>query len=455
MLCRVLCVLLFLAWTTERAADEMYWGNWRSIFAAPNFLFESVPGVHLMTWQLLLLALGPLCLLLPGAFRRRAWPMDAAIFTSLGAIAFTFAWGVARGGSAYQSYYQLHWFVTALYIGLLLMSILGGPADLKAIGKTILAAALVRATLATYFYLFYVRGRNLDPWPEYITSHDDSLLFTAAIIVTLAWAIARRRASSWLWFGVVFLWIAAGMKANNRRIAWLELIAMLVFAYLLLPRRSLMRRRANRLVLLAAPVLALYVGVGWGRGGAIFAPVRAIATNVGEQENTSSIARHEENLNLVWTYLKSPLLGLGWGHTYREASSTYTRGFGPSFYQYGYLPHNSMVALATFAGLPGLAGIWLVVPVTAFLATRAYRHAARRTDAAAAMAALCYLPAYAVHAYGDIGFESFTGCLLLGVALGVAGELAATTGAWPTASARRMAKGPARTAQDGETRRAA
>ena len=36
-------------------------------------------------------------------------------------------------------------------------------------------------------------------------------------------------------------------------------------------------------------------------------------------------ARDEEDLNLVWTFQKSPLLGQGWGHGYQEASSAFTR----------------------------------------------------------------------------------------------------------------------------------
>jgi hypothetical protein len=41
------------------------------------------------------------------------------------------------------------------------------------------------------------------------------------------------------------------------------------------------------------------------------------------------------------------------------------------------------------------------------------------------MAALGILPAYAAQCYGDIGFQSLTGALILGVALAVAGKAAA------------------------------
>jgi len=78
-----------------------------------------------------------------------------------------------------------------------------------------------------------------------------------------------------------------------------------------------------------------------------------------------------------------------------------------------------------FGGLVGISGIWLVVPVAAFHAVRGYRGGARRLDRAGAMAALCILPAYGAQCYGDIGFESLTGGLILGVAIAVAGKTAA------------------------------
>jgi hypothetical protein len=266
-------------------------------------------------------------------------------------------------------------------------------------------------------------------------------------MVTLAWAMARRRWASWAWFVFVFVWLAAGMRANNRRLAWIELVAMLGFAYLMLPRGGL-RRRINWLAVAAAPLLIIYVTVGWGRGGAVFAPVRSISSVLDEQKDLSTMARSEENLNLVWTYQKSPLLGVGWGNGYREASSAFTRGFD-KFELYPYLPHNSLVGIATFAGAIGLTGILLPLPVAAFLALRGYRRAVTPAERAAAMAALVYLPAWGMQAFGDIGFQSLTGGLLLAIAFASANRVAAWSGAWPTKATPRVASGGPAVAQPG------
>jgi O-Antigen ligase len=441
MLCRVLCAFLFVAWTAERIGDVMYYANWRSPFQLFGHFFVSVPGIRMPPWEILLLLVAPLCFLRPGAFRQRPWPMDAAILVSLATVALTFFWGLARGGSAYQSYWQLHNFLSALLMGALLLSVVRNPGDVKALGLTILAAALVRATLATYFFVVHVRGRNLSPYPMFMTSHADSLLFAAGVLVALCWAFARMRWTSWLAAAVVVPWLLVGMKVNNRRSAWIELAVSLVFGYLLLRRERRVRRRVNRWMLAAAPLLVVYVVVGWNRPGPLFAPLRAVSTTTGEGEDVSSIARNEESMNLVYTYLENPLLGTGWGHPYREISSSYTGSFGEKsrFWQYPFLPHNSLVGIAAFGGVVGLVGIWLVVPMTAFLASGSYRRAARSVDRAASMAALCFLPAYGVDAFAYISCHGLTSGLLLSVAMATAGKVSAWTGAWPTRASRSRA----------------
>src|SRR5258708_20821139 len=95
MLCRVMCAVLFVGWTAEWPREQdpvLYYGHWRSVFEVFGPLFVSVPGINLFPWQLLLLALAPVCLLQPSAFRRRAWSMDAAILASLPSIAVTYVW---------------------------------------------------------------------------------------------------------------------------------------------------------------------------------------------------------------------------------------------------------------------------------------------------------------------------------------------------------------------------
>ena len=426
MLCRLTCALLFVGWTAEWPLETdkvLYCGYWRSPFQALGSLFVSVPGLGLFPWQLAILLLAPLCLLRPGAFRRRAVLLDFAIVVSFVSLALTFVWGWTRGGSAYNAYYQLWRFLVALLVALILLSVIRSSRDVKALGVTVLLAALVRGTLAMYFYWAVVHGR-IDPAPPYMTTHDDTVLFIAGVVIVLSWALARESAMAWVAALLVTAHLLYAIILNDRRLAWIELLLVLAVMYFVLPAGR-MHRRVNRALLFAAPLLIVYVIVGWGREGAVFEPVHALST-AGSNEDASSLARQEEIRNLLYTLAVAgnPVLGTGWGVPYQKLTSVYAN-FGPEWWQYLYMPHNSLLALAVFGGLVGIGGIWLVVPMSAFLAMRAYRGSVSAVDRAGAMAALCILPAYGAQCYGDLGFQSLTGGLILGVALGVAGKVSA------------------------------
>jgi hypothetical protein len=365
--------------------------------------------------------------------------MDAAILTSFASVALTFVWGWGRGGSAYNAYYQLWKFLAALLVGLLLLSVIRTPRHLKGLGLTVLTAAVVRGTLAIYFYWTVVRGR-IEPPPPYMTTHDDSVLFVAGVIIVLSWALARRTLASWLVAAAVSGHLLYAITLNGRRLAWIELLLALTLVYFTFPRGSL-NRRVNLVLLAVAPLLLLYVLVGLDRPEPAFAPLRALTT-AGSYEDNSSMAREEEIKNLLHTLATdgNPLLGTGWGIPYQKVSSIYANF--TEWWQYPYLPHNSLLGLAVFGGLVGIGGIWLVVPVAASLAMRGYRRSTGAIDGAAGMAAICILPAYGAQCYGDIGFQSLTGGLILAVAMGAAGKVSAWTAVRPERVMRREPRFP-------------
>ncbi len=429
MLCRVFCALLFVAWTAERpVADDpiLYCGLWRSPLQVLGPLFATVPVVSQPLWRILVFLTAPVVFLRPGAFRQRPWSLDAALLVSALSIGVTVLWGVGRGGSTYQAYFQLNSFLTALLVTWLLISAIRTPRDLRRLGITVVSAAVVRGVLATYFYLFHVRGRTLDAVPQYMTTHDDSVLFVAGFLTVLSWSLVRDRLRTWLLAAPTFGILLVAIVVNNRRLAWIELLLGLAVLYRLLPSRGV-RRRINLLALLFAPVVLLYAAVGWGRQGPIFAPLRALSTT-GSSEDSSSLARHEENANLTHTLrvAGNPLFGTGWGQPYLKITSWYAN-FGAEWWQYRYLPHNSLLGIAVFSGLTGLFGIWLVVPVTALLASRGCRATSQTIERAAGMTAIGILPAYAAQCFGDIGFQSFTSAMILSVAMATAGKTYAWT----------------------------
>ena len=433
-------VLLLVAWVGEwpLALDAvLYNGLWRSPFVALGFLFEPVPGIRLFTWQLLLLALAPACLLAAGAFKSRARELDRAILVSIVCVAITFMWGWLRGGSGYYAYYQVWRWLTALLVAFLLMSVVRSPRDLATLGKLIVLAALIRATLCIYFYWAHIRGNGYTF--EYVTNHDDSVLFVTATLVVGCWAAVKGGRAAWSTTILVSVYLFYAMVLNDRRIAWVELALASVALYMLIGPGPL-RRQINRWLIVTGPIALAYVVIGLNSDAAIFSPIRALA-EARRGTDLSSLARQEEIRNLLYTLAEfgNPLFGTGWGHRYEKLTNLWSN-FGSLWVLADYTPHNSLLGMVVFAGLLGVFGIWGVIPVAALLAARGYRGATAPLPRTAAMVAIGVLVVYSVHCFGDVGFNSFVACLFLGAALATAGKVAVWS---ETATANSTAPAPA------------
>ncbi len=424
--------LLLIAWLGEWPLNidtELYFGHWRSMFGALGPLFAPVPGISLFPWQLLLIALAPFCIGAATTARMHAREMDRAIIVSIASIAVTFLWGFARGGSAYYAYYQLWRLLTALLIAYMFMSGLRSQRDLATLGKIVILTGLIRATICIYYYWVYIHDKAF-PLPEYITSHDDSLLFVAAILTSLIWALLKGGKVTWMTTGFVVLYVLYAIVLNTRRLAWVEMVLAFALIYFLLgpgPVRSLINRWAKWI----APVGLIYFVAGMGSNSPIFAPVHALTTT-GSNYDPSSLTRQEEARNLLRTLADggNPLFGLGWGLPYEKVEH-YWSNYDANWVLVLYTPHNSLLGLAAFSGLVGIIGIWGVMPMGAYLAARGYRASTDLIPRAAALIALGCLAIYSAHCYGDIGLQSFPGVVMFGVSLAVAGKVAA----WSTARA--------------------
>lgn len=422
---KVLVALLFVTWVGEAPVSVdpvLYNGNWRSPFVLLGWVFVPIPGIKLTTLQLVMVLMLPFCLSAKRA-RFHARELDRGIVVSVICIAATVLWGLATGGSAYFAYYQVWRFLLALALAFMLMSAIKRERDLYLIGRSLVIAAVIRAILCIYYYWKYLAGEEGLVW-EYVTNHDDSILFITAVEILLVWALLK--GGRWRWtmaIGIVLL-ILYAVVLNDRRIAWVELVFGIPALYLLLGPCEL-RRRLTRWGIIACIPLAAYVGAGMFSNHAMFAPVHALLSTSDYSDN-SSVAREEENRNLLRTLTDhgNPLTGTGWGNPYAMVERVYNN-YDEAWVLAPYTPHNSLIGLAVYSGYIGLLGMWGLVPLTAWLAARGYR---RRPDSgliqASAIVSIGLLCTYSVHCYGDIGLQSLPASVMLGAAMGVAGRIA-------------------------------
>jgi hypothetical protein len=445
MITLIMFGLLFVGWVAEWPLDRdtvMYTGKWRSFLGVFGPLFNPVPGISLFPWQILLLALAPFCLAGSGPLRRHSPQLDRAIFLSVACILVTFLWGWGHGGSAYFAYYQVWRFLAALLIAYMLMSLVRSEGDLVTLGKLVVVAALLRATVCIYYFWTHLSGK-VDPLPEYVTNHDDSLLFVLGVLIVLIGALLKGGRGPWTTVALVVPCLFYAMMLNKRRIAWVELGLSLLLIYTLMGAGPV-RSRINRWAAWSAPLVLTYIAVGWGSDSSVFAPVHALLTT-GSNDDPSSLTRQEEVRNLLRTLvgLGNPIFGTGWGLPYNKMESLWSN-YDADWILTLYTPHNSLLGLATYAGLVGIIGIWGVVPMGAYLAARGCRATPELVPRTAGMIALGAIAVFSVHCYGDIGFQSFTGSLLFGAALATIGKVAVWSEALPAAgTARSAGAGPA------------
>jgi hypothetical protein len=344
------------------------------------------------------------------------WTIFGAFFVEL--------WGAVQGGFDFgNSLWQVE---HAAYLPLFFFAFhyaFRGPQDQVAVGKAIIYAATLRATLAWYLRHFFTPN-DIDAMPV-ATTHTDSLLFAGAFGLCVALVLEIPSRKNKLLCLVVLPILFLGMQANNRRIVWVEVALALAVLFLAMPMTRV-KRKLVRWTLAALPVVVLYLVVGWNQNGTFFHGAAVVRSVVDPTTDASSQWRENENLDLIVTLKSSPLFGLGYGHKYIgpiEIDDVYA--------QEHFLPHNSLLGVWAFGGVVGFSLNWMLLAVAAFVACRAYNRARRPVDRVACVWLLQMLMVYMDHCFGDLALGTPTAVLLVGAGMAVVGKLALTTGAWP------------------------
>ena len=306
---RAIAIILYLMLVSEDVG--VYSNLLVTPFRWPEQILFGASFLKLPLWtdvQLgLLVALGGKGL----APRMRARPMDRALLGSVACVGLWAALGMYRGSNLQQTGFQTFCFLNCICFCFLLLAVMRTPAHHALLLKAIVAAAVHRSVMATGFYLFVVRNLPWNLAPEFMTTHDDSVLFVTALVILIANVLERATRKPGVLLAVLGPLILVAIQVNNRRLAWMELVSAIVVAYPLLPT-SPRKRRVNRTLLTVLPVVALYATIGWGRSERIFKPLASFASASSEKD-ASTRSRDNENAGLIFTFAQGRMLGTGWG----------------------------------------------------------------------------------------------------------------------------------------------
>jgi O-antigen ligase len=353
----------------------------------------------------------------------QASPIATFAIVSLLGVLWMGLFGLATGGQfRFVLWQSIKWLYVPLIYALMLQAI-RGPQDGWLVGKVVLGAGVVRSVEAIVI-------RWMNPNIEkvtFATTHHDSVLFVTCVAILIA-GLLELRSRRWVKASALLLPLYLyAMVANNRRLAWVELVFVLALFWLVTPWRPLKRRAARVFVAGALPFL-IYVAVGWGSWSPIFAPVTMIRSVVDSKSDASSYWRDLENLNLVETFKPNPLLGAGFGHPMVEKVKL--PDITADYELEPYVPHNSVLGIWAFGGLVGFALLWMLFPVGAFFSARAYRWARTPELRAMALGALAVQTCYVFQGYGDLGFGAWGPVFTVAASYVLVGKICVASGGW-------------------------
>lgn len=419
-----LLVTVFLTFVSDTGAP---YSNWFSPFGWSHFLIEAMP------WKVRPVDhVFALCLLLAPRSRESrksiVRPMRNALLLAAGTTVLWFAYGISRGGDSWAAAWQIYLMLSGILFAFAVSATFRTPEHYVLFANMLILAASYRAVMCWCYYLLYIRQGLVYPLPEYLTSHDDTVLWVVCILILLLRILdPPSRAVRLRSFFLVVL-MGGAVLFNQRRLAWISLAMGAAMVLFLLPRGKA-QRRAMRAVVVLAPVVLIYIAVGWGRSERIFKPVQSLAT-VSTAEDTSTKARNVENLGLIATSnANNMLMGTGWGHRYIEVSNKYS--IAKFFPLWQYIPHNSILGLLAYTGILGFCGYWLVFPTAMFLTARMARMSknagARQLGAiGAAQLVVC-----ANQFYGDMGIYYAKGIYVLSLSYAICIRMPVLAGVWP------------------------
>lgn len=353
------------------------------------------------------------------------------LFTFLGAIVALSAWGIVRGGAIEAVFRQTMHLMQLPLIAMLFLYALRVPEDLAAVGTIYVVTALCRSLLVVYVYFVVCMPQGITErpgLPEWCTNHSDSVLFVTAILIVGVHAFEQRTKRAIVRAIFVSAFILFAIVLNNRRLAFVSLAVAPAVVYLAL-KPSKRKRRVTTVLAFSVPLVLGYllVGAEINSPSPLLKPAKLVMS-VLDQKDSSSLSRDIENENLIYTLGQSPLLPTGFGFDYQYSPNNPPVDLSDVFTNFRLIAHNGVLWMWSWGGVLGFTALWVLFPVTATLAMRAYRKASSALERSAALIAFGTVAICVVQVWGDQGLNGYMTPITFGVAFAVATRLAVRFG---------------------------
>ncbi|MFN8507543.1 MAG: O-antigen ligase family protein [Dehalococcoidia bacterium] len=333
-------------------------------------------------------------------------------------------YGLGRGGPGNLVYHETRGLIFGAMAFVVTWRL--QPSSREVAGVAI-AGTSALGLLTIFRYVSTLSGGRSGIPVEFWFEHETGLLLSVGGVLGMGLAIRLPRDRDRVLAFLYVVLMASAILVTGRRSAILViLVGVMVMAWMLLPKRTLL------LTAIGVPLLfvsAVYLAIYWdGHSGPLAEPARAVRSQFqpDARDESSDLYREHERENLQRTLAKSPVFGIGFGLPYTRYVDLPVLGFWPLQF---YTPHQNILWLWLKMGIAGIAvfaGMW----VLAFSrCVRGARAVARKAPIPAMPIVLgSVLVMYLAYARVDIAFAGVRSSGPLAVALALAFMLPAEPG---------------------------
>jgi hypothetical protein len=406
------CALLF-----EQNPYEI--GTHDGPFTAYVAAFRS-SGMILLPVEILLL-LGVLLWLMRGGLTRSLnlprSPIAKALMVFWLLLLLGFAIGLSKGGQFNIALWEVRPFLLLSVTYLLTSSLVKSASGIRAVMWIFVLCVGFKGAQGTYMFFSFARAMN--PRPESLLSHEESVFFGVFMVLTVGLWVYGQRGALRIAATALFPLVLIANLANSRRTAWpvvmLGLCVMLIIAWVTRPTK---RRVVGPVLVVLGMVSMVYFPLYWNKtGGTLAQPARAVRSTVSPdpRDESSDLYRQQENANLTLNIQQSGKLGTGFGLPINYALPIVdVSNFDPMI---KYIPHNGVLWIWMRLGVQGEIVFWIFLGVSIIAACRV----ARSLDDGVALlggVAVAGLIGYMIQGYEDLGFATVRIAIVIGALLG-------------------------------------
>ncbi len=339
------------------------------------------------------------------------------LWAMLGIVALGFVVGIAHGGDPRIALVEVRPWVYLAIAFVLGARLLRTPRAIDGLLWVLVLCAGVKAAQGVYL-LFATH--SLQPAPEALLAHEESLFFGIDLVITLGLWLFGIRGRLRITATALLPLVALAEVGNHRRAAWViagaGVAIMLAIAYLRLPER---RRAIRALLAMGVVAGAVYLPLFWNDQGNLGQPARAVRSLVdpSARDQGSDQYRQLEDANLGINIHASAPFGAGFGVPINYVVPIVDISQTDSLIRY--IPHDGVLYVWMRLGWQGILAFWALIAAAIFSALRLTTAREPRIAMLGAVVASTVV-GYVILGYEDLGLYWYRVALIVGVILGTA-----------------------------------